>query len=217
MVSDVLIETLACSHEAQAAPIMFLGYPNPPDAWNPFCAPENEEHVAKEEFGIWAMSYYKHPAFSGTRTSDVTPASFIQYTPEQQYRPPTSANISTDEMVMIIDPEPNGRSERFFLEMSSSMMHGSLEKAMLGVNVGLLPRLGICYVYGQADVWIVAWAACQFERDLEKWRNSGEHIRPTKVLSVPERTIWYTLHCFIRPYAEVISSCSSTGMIQTCF
>ena len=186
MVSDDLIGVLPRSYWLRAPPSMFLGYPNSSDAWNPFYVPENPRRLAPATFGTWVTSYYKHPAFSERqKTKTLTPASFSQHTPEQQYRLPTTDTISADELDGVLDPVPNERSERFYFDMSSSMMHAQLGKAMLGAEGAILPHLKVDYVFGQEDVWLVTWAACEFERDLERWRIDGEHVRPTKIHSVP--------------------------------
>ncbi|KAL5498535.1 hypothetical protein ACEPAH_1889 [Sanghuangporus vaninii] len=169
-----------------AAPIGQTGYPAPPDAYNPFSDSDNPKRIAPVSFGAWVTAYYKHPAYSSPQKSGVlSPASLIQNIPEQPYRPPTVDTISKDELAIILDLEPNERSERLLIIMSPSLIHGVLEKTLLGADKSPLPHLNVYYVYGQADFWMVLWAAREFEKDLEKWRINGEHVRPTKVISVP--------------------------------
>ncbi|KAL5476944.1 hypothetical protein ACEPAI_3130 [Sanghuangporus weigelae] len=161
-----------------APPSMFLGYAIPPDAYYPFSDSENPKRIAPLSFGAWATAYYKHPAYSSPQKSGVlTPASLIQNIPEQPYRPPTVDTISKDELVVVLDLVPNERSERFYFDMSPSLINNMLEKALLGADKSLLPHLSVYYLYGQADVWLVCWPAYGFEKDLEKWR--------TQIISVP--------------------------------
>ncbi|KAL5476945.1 hypothetical protein ACEPAI_3131 [Sanghuangporus weigelae] len=169
-----------------APSFLFLGYPSPPGTYNPFNVSENPKQIAPISFRAWATSYYKHPAYSSLQRSDyLTPEYLIQHIPEQSYRPSTIESIPADGLAALIDTVPNERSEGFFFGISSSLVHEMLEKALLGADKSVLPQLNIYHVYGQEDVWHVPWAACEFEKDLEKWRTNGEHVRPIKVISVP--------------------------------
>jgi len=158
-------------------PYLCLGFPQPPEAYNPLQDPDIPLEQRPRHFSMWVSGYYQHgDLISG-----------LEYRTPLSDPPPTLSTMTREVIESLACPAPTAPNGPDMLMFTSNMARGTVRDLRLSALYPSEDSSGWSevewrYVWCDRSVWEMPWAVAGIQNDLAQVEGGSKHARKLTIV-----------------------------------